>query len=379
MRFSAKHLLSYGQAIATFIAYAGESVQLAGVSDELLAAFVAAGRASKQRRKLGGLVRQVVLAWNPDAVHKPRHRVEALPATKRKTVRGYFESDYAGEAMVGVRETSIESTRLTLRALHKFAGRDIYLAEQSDKLASDFFRSLLDRGLSRATVNRYRRTWFAVWRYAFDRGLVKRLPRVKRLKEIHNPPDSWELSELRRLIDAALEFRKTDLYGEVRCNLWWNAIFRIAYYTGLRRGSLLSICRADLYLKTALLYVPGENMKNRQGQMFQLGADAIAAVENIWLPQRLLLFPSQHHTGTLSKHFAQIMVAAGLPPGRRKGLSKFHKLRRTVATQIAARAGCAAASSLLGHSSGYVTARYIDATKLPGHDVTAILPNLVAV
>jgi integrase len=155
-------------------------------------------------------------------------------------------------------------------------------------------------------------------------------------------------------------------------------MFLVAYYTGLRRGSLLAICRDDFDLKTELLYVPGENMKNRHGQMFQLGADAVAAIENIWLPQRLLLFPSQHHAGTLSKHFAQIMDAAGLKPGRRKGLSKFHKIRRSVATEIAARAGCAAASSLLGHSGSYVTQRYLDPTRMPGHDVTKILPSLSA-
>lgn len=382
-RISAKHLKSYDRAIILFLLFAGELIRVADVTDELLAAFTAAGKTSgrgkHQRARLAGLVRQIVLAAKPNIVRKPRQRVDVLPPAKRGTVRHYFETVYVAEAMVDVEDQSVESIRTTFRALREFVGHDIELNEQSDKLAADFLRHLCKLGFVQATVNRYRRTWFAVWRHAFDRDLVKRLPRVKRLKEIRNPPDAWSVDEMRALTEAALQYRRIDLYGDaVRCNLWWHAVLLTAYYTGLRRGSLLSIRRSDFDRKSGMLFVDGENMKNRHGQMFQLGQEAIAAIEQIWMPPRMLLFPSHHTHGTISKHFGELLVAAGIPPSRRRGLSKFHKIRRSVATEIAARAGQGAASSLLGHSSSYVTARYIDPSKLPGHDVTKILPSLVA-
>ncbi len=373
-QFSCSQLRSYNQAVATFIKFAGDDVVIAKVTDDVLEAFA---RGSRHRRRLAGLVRQVVLAWNPDAVSKPRHRPK-VPDPDSGTARHYFESVYAVEAMVGVKDGSIESTRTTLIALRDFVGYDVKLDEQTDKLAAEFFRWLLHRcGLNEHSVNRYRATWFAVWRHAYDRDLVQRLPRVKRLKGIRNPPDAWSLEEFRRLVDTTVGFLPADTYGDVRCNLWWHAIFLVAYYTGLRRGALLKIRRDDVDLKTGQLYVPGESMKNRQGQMFAIGKDAIDAIDSIWLPKRLLLFPTPIGERTLYRHFEQLLTAAEIPPSRRKGLSKFHKIRRTVATEVAARAGTAAASSLLGHSSEYVTARYIDPSKIPGKDMTKILPPLL--
>jgi integrase len=61
---------------------------------------------------------------------------------------------------------------------------------------------------------------------------------------------------------------------------------------------------------------------------------------------------------------------------RRRRLSLWHRIRRTSATHVAARSSIAAASMLLGHTSEYVTERYIDRRQLPKRDVTAILPDL---
>ena len=74
---------------------------------------------------------------------------------------------------------------------------------------------------------------------------------------------------------------------------------------------------------------------------------------------------------SLYDKFDCILRRAGMKTGPR---DKFHKLRRTAATYAAVKNGIFAAMALLGHSEQYVTERYVDPTKLPGHDLEALLP-----
>jgi integrase len=75
-------------------------------------------------------------------------------------------------------------------------------------------------------------------------------------------------------------------------------------------------------------------------------------------------------------HFRQILQLADVAPSHRRTMNQTHKWRRTVATLAAAHGGLTAAVALLGHSGPEMTRRYIDPTKLPGHDATQFLPGL---
>lgn len=72
-RLSFSHLTGYDQAVASFVNFAGDSVRLADVTDDLLARFVGdcnlRGRSATQRRRLAGFVRQVILAWKIGRAH----------------------------------------------------------------------------------------------------------------------------------------------------------------------------------------------------------------------------------------------------------------------------------------------------------------------
>lgn len=81
---------------------------------------------------------------------------------------------------------------------------------------------------------------------------------------------------------------------------------------------------------------------------------------------------------TLFDDFGALIEAAGVRCHRRKGLNKFHAVRRTSATHVAARAGLPAASSLLGQLDSYVVLRYVDPHQSGAVDVTRILPQLAA-
>jgi len=150
----------------------------------------------------------------------------------------------------------------------------------------------------------------------------------------------------------------------------------IAYDTALRRASLLAIRRDDIDLVNRWLRIDGRTMKTLKGQNFRLSEATVAAIQEMWEPPRELLFGAIHPRMQF-KHFGLLIEAAGVRRHRRKGMAKFHALRRSTATLVAAAAGVGAASSLLGHSDAYVTSRYVDPTAVQ-LDVTKYLPSLAA-
>jgi integrase len=271
---------------------------------------------------------------------------------------------------------SIAQTLRAIRRLRKHLGRDVEIRELSDGILADFLKSQLSKGLSVATVNNYRAVLLAVWNHAFTNRVVDRAPRVKKLKEVWNPPEAWTVPELKKLLAAARRFRPGDSYGPTPCDRWWPALLLIAYDTALRRRTLLAIRRDDIDLAAGLLRVDGRTTKTLKGQVFRLSAETVAAVRDIWDPPRELLF-GDVKPRTQYKHFDFLIDAAGIRRHRRKGLGKFHALRRSTATLVAAAAGVGAASSLLAHSDHYVTRRYVDPTAVQ-LDVTKILPSLAA-
>lgn len=305
-----------------------------------------------------------------------------LPAVKREdppqpgTLRHFFETEYVPTRLIGASPRTAPQFRKALRSLNEHVGHEVLLSELNDRMAADFFTWLLSRGWCAVSVNGHRRMIFAVWRMAAERGQVPREPRVRKLKESLDPPDAWSEDETRALFDAPLRMDWPRHFGGIPAGPFFRAVLLVGYWTGLRRGTLLKLRRGDVNLETGWLRVPGTMMKNRQGKSFRLGADALAALRAIWLPERELLFPFPHRDPFFSACFRRILRAAGIPPSARRAMGQMHKLRRTVATLIAIRKGLYAASELLGHSSLAMTKRYVDSSKLPGNDATELLPAL---
>jgi integrase len=117
-------------------------------------------------------------------------------------------------------------------------------------------------------------------------------------------------------------------------------------------------------------------MKDRTGEPFKLGLDALQAIARIWNPSRKYLLPFPYDQGVLYDQFHRIREAAGLPPSSSNN-GCLHLLRRSVATETAKHLGVEAAQRLLGHSTPQLTKKnYIDQTKLPARDFTSVLRPL---
>jgi integrase len=373
----------YDQAVARLVAHCGGAAPALGdvteeLIDELLAAQLA-NRSPGWRQDIRGCLRKIVRAWNPLACWR-----DPAPPADAGTLRAHFEQCYLPERLTGDKAQTICEYRIALKKLNEHVGADVRLDALTDAMMADFFKALLERGRSAVTVNKYRAMLFAVWRNAAELGLVGRGPRLRKLRTARNKPDAWSVDELRSMFATAAVFRPDGWYGPVPCNHWWVAALQVVYETAIRRGSLFAIRPDDIELRTGEMYICGEEMKDRDGQEYQLSRGAVKALGRIWHPRRPFIFRCDLSVteptfgNRVERDFKRILAAADIAPSRRRGCSLWHKMRRSTATQVAAisEAGIAAASKLLGHDTERVTTAYIDTSKLPRRDVTTILPKL---
>jgi integrase len=367
-------------AVAAFDAYLGRHAALDDLNEENLRRFrdylMDRGRAESTFFAYQRHLRRVGRIVDPQQFASRCARVEILPAPPAGSVREFFENVYRVERLIGAALTTQEEFRYTLRLLYKHFGRDLLLAELTDSLHADFLIGLRERGMRNVTVNGHRVRLNAIWRLAFERHAVATYPRIRKLREVIDAPDAWSEEELARIIAATALVKWIRPLDGFDAGDVWRAILLTCYWTALRRGTLRKLRPVDVDLEGGWLNVPGSTMKNGRGKRYKLGADAIAALRAIWNPHRKFLFPCPRSMNYFHGNFRRILRASGVAPRTRLVATQLHKLRRTCATMIAARAGLNKASEMLGHSNSEVTKRYIDPTKMPGHNATQILPSL---
>ena len=149
---------------------------------------------------------------------------------------------------------------------------------------------------------------------------------------------------------------------------WWVALHLVLYSTGERVSAVLE-SRWNNLSGDRLLF-PAESRKGgRKPLLATLSPEALEALERIRKPEREIIFPWSFGRTYLYKKYDRILRRAELDDSRR---SKFHRIRRTHATQLKAAGGDPTVS--LGHSSAETTARYLDPRFLPSR-VADLLPD----
>lgn len=277
------------------------------------------------------------------------------------TLRHLFTTGYIPQRLMGKTDDAIREHVAVHRQLLRHYGRDILIGEQSNALLADHLAWIYRAAGSAYVVNKHRACWFAQWRFAHDQGLIATLPRFPKMKVEMRAPDAWTLDEMKRLLAVATP--------------WWKALLLVGYYSLQRRRALFGIPAAHVDFDQAWIDFPPSSNKTSVGPRCRIGPDCIAALREIWPTVGKLIFerPPAVHV-----EFRKLLKAAGVRPSQRRN-GQFHKLRRTGATHACARGGLSVVSTLLGHSSVYVTLRYIDQTQLPAHDTTRLLPQLLDV
>ena len=134
---------------------------------------------------------------------------------------------------------------------------------------------------------------------------------------------------------------------------WWRALLVLAWNSGLRAGTIFSLCWEDLAWDRRCLAIPPKRMKSRRWQITPLNGAALEHLRKIRQAGGLV-FPWPFGRGVFYRHFHKLQAFAAIPRDQRFGL---HAIRKTLATRLW---GCApeAAVLALGHTGADVTLKH---------------------
>lgn len=270
---------------------------------------------------------------------------------------------------------SVDAMAVDLKTLNEFyrvlnpnATRGVSISDLSAELVSGAAGWIVKRGRQPATANRFLRHVMALWRFAVDdEGLtapVNPIPKIRKHKEPKRVPEAWSVEEFERLVAAAS--KAPGYVGTVPASLWWPTLILTIYWTGVRISAVMALRVEDVNVVHGSLRFPAEIQKHFADQVFSIPQELIDLHRKLNPAARghKCVFDDwpRDRSGTwgwkyLNKGFGDLCKEAGLQSDRR---GKFHKIRRTFATQVCVSAGKGAAQMLLGHASMNTTERYLD-------------------
>ena len=248
------------------------------------------------------------------------------------------------------------------------------------------------------TVNKLRRVLRAIERHASE---VLDLPPPKRIKPYKCParkPSAWTEEQMGQILWVAGQLLGN--VGLVPVSVFMRALILAQYNTGSRISALMAVRWESIDLIGGLLVLQAETTKDREEQRISLKPETVAALAALrvgtaggpfdhWPYDRSpdgKRRPWKSLTNLLKKiiYVALIDAEADVNRVTIKQVAKVigqrdctHKIRRTFATEIAARQGMKVAQELLGHASEVTTAAYVDVSRLPRHSARDILPTLI--
>lgn len=272
----------------------------------------------------------------------------------------YFRTCYARDR--SLRDTTAYQYERSIRCFGEWLGHEPQLADLDDGVVSSWLADLEKLRLPK-TVRGKRQAVLSIWRHAAEAGIVQPPGKIRKTRVPLPNPTAWDLSELRRLIDAAERLPGFFPNGVAR-KTWFAALFRVAYQTGLRRSDLFcfDVTRdvdADGNISTV-------QQKTLDGHVSKISAETLELLRtisdrlhadgsNAW---RTPLAPPCYVRGVY-QWFAKLRQLAGID-----GEGAIQQLRRTGATYVE-KEHPGAAMRYLGHRTpGLAYRHYVDRSKL---------------
>lgn len=255
----------------------------------------------------------------------------------------------------------------------------VWLASLNAPLVLCWLKSLGDAGRSPTTVNSHRGSLVTLWTAAARKHLAPPVPDHEDLPKRRVPtncPNSWRPEELVRLLDVcnAIPGRMRNCPALSRRDFWLSLILFL-YESGARIGAAMAVTPADVDVEQCLVTLKSITAKTKTEQPIRVSATTLAAIQAILDPQRPKIWPCGKYRHGLYDRLKELLNAAGLPTDR---LSKFHRIRRTNATQTALHGSLDMAQRQLGHTSLKMTMKYIELRVLrpvQAVDVVFALPD----
>lgn len=299
------------------------------------------------------------------------------------TLREFFNQVYRPLKLRGKSANTSRLYEATFASMQRLLGREPTLDDVTSDLAVSAYLEKLastrsartGRMLSAYTVEKQRTQICAIARLAFDRGLVQvGTPRLSIGPETlpERTPEAWTTEEMARIYDAAT--RHPGRFGKILVRSVMPALISLIYDTGERITACLETMRDDYHRPHVLVRAEARKGR-RKDKLFQLSPETCEMLEALCVPSLPYLIPIPRTSRSrVWPILGEIIEAAGLPGGRG---SKFHKIRRTVASFYVAAGHDATA--LLGHSSKRITDRWYADPRITGGPTApcSVIPRLV--
>jgi len=241
----------------------------------------------------------------------------------------------------------------TLRSFTRFLGRIPTMLDLTDDQVTRYLSWFRKLPRSPASVNKERSNLLALWRFAARKQFVAVWPDVDPEIEPKRIPQAWTQTQIFQLF-ASID-QEPGLIAGIPANQWWKALHLVGWDTGERIGALIRIEWPNVDLTNGWILCKAESRKGkREDKIYRIALDTIESLRAIRRPFRHV-FEWPYDKNYLWQKYACILTRAHLPSDR---FSKFHRLRRSVASHFEAAGGDA--TSLLGHSRRSITERYLD-------------------
>ncbi|WP_099264479.1 tyrosine-type recombinase/integrase [Rhodopirellula bahusiensis] len=282
----------------------------------------------------------------------------------------FFSNDYIPARLIGKSAATIRLYKQSIRTFSKWLARPALLGDLQTQTVSEFLQwCLQNTERSAATIEKDRVQLCTLWNFAAKRRWVEDFPDIAAINCPQRAPDAWSDSELVALMDACESAKGT--VGRVDSCKFWPALVSVIYDTAERVGAVMQVKRQDID-SDGWITVRGEYRKGQtRDRRYRLRPITIERINAIKVFGQSKVFDWPYTETYIFYKFGKILDAAGLPSNRR---SKFHKLRRTTASNFEAAGGNATA--LLDHTHRRTTRAYLDPRVLREVQPADIVPGI---
>ena len=268
------------------------------------------------------------------------------------TLSEFLDRIYIPLRLRGRSHNSVRLLKHAIRQYGIFLRRDAVLEDFDDLTVSQFLAHRGDK-LSPYSVERERSGLLALWRLAADRRLVDTRPCVQAELLPERTPRAFSVAELERLYESAQA--EPGYIGPVKAAAFFAALVVALFETGERVAAMLAAPKSGW--TPPFMKIPAGLRKGRRTErVYELSPECVQLVDQAARHDAETLFLWPLDNATLYHRWARITKRAGLGTGRE---TKFHAIRKSTASHIAAAGGDACAA--MGHGSERTTRRhYLD-------------------
>ena len=241
--------------------------------------------------------------------------------------------------------------RDAIAAFGRTLGHDPTTADFTDENLGRHARLRLSAGIARDTVAGEQRKLFAEWRFAARRGMCP-WPESRPIRVPRRVAIAWTRDEISAIWQACMLMPPVD---DCPGFLWWRSLLSVLWDTGVRITEATRIQWEWIDFDRQQIHVPAEDRKGCfDDRLYDLTAESVVLLRLV--PQtKAGPFAVNCHRSTLYNRYEKLLKLAGLPTDNK---SKFHRIRRSAASHLAAAGGDS--QKFLGHRDAATTELYLD-------------------